>query len=280
MLKAHPFLKWAGSKRQLLPELLARVPEKFTTYHEPFLGGGALFFELAGRSETPMRAVLSDSNSRLIRTWTTVRDSVGDLVKLLQVHATKHYVDQAKYYYKQRARTKTIDTASNVELAAWFIYMNKTCFNGLYRVNGKGEFNVPMGSYKNPVICDEENLHACSLALAYSTIECRDFRFLLKRGIAWKGDFVYFDPPYVPLSKTSHFTAFTKGGFTEHDQEELARLAKEVRDHWEAHVLVSNSSAPLVRKLYKGWKIEAVSARRAINSKADKRGEIKEYLIS
>lgn len=279
--KARPFIKMAGGKTQLLPELLARVPKKFGTYHEPFLGGGALFFELSSLNPD-LRAVLSDSNRRLIRTWQGVESQVQAVIGRLEGHAIEHC---KKYYYEMREKGKggAIDKATNADLAAWFIYMNKTCFNGLYRVNSKGEFNVPMGSYKNPTICDAENLLACSAALRHAIIKHEDFTMTASAdrnpGRVESHDFVYFDPPYVPISKDSHFTSYTKESFTEADQEELSQVARRLK-HDGAHVLLSNSSAPLVKKLYKGWKLEPVQAKRAINSKGGKRGEIKEYLIS
>ena len=277
--KAKPFVKWAGGKRQLLPELRKRVPAKFGTYFEPFVGGGALFFDLA-----PERAVLVDANQRLIRAYRGVRDSVEHVIATLKAYALHHSED---YYYSVRDH-RPDQAVEDAYVATWFIYLNKTGFNGLYRVNRKNEFNVPFGKYKNPAICDEENLRACSLALRgaghgyvsdqHVELFHGDFKTFEPRAVA--GDFVYFDPPYAPLTATSNFTSYTAGGFSAKDQEDLRDLALRLKEGG-VHVLISNSSAEVIEKLYldKGFEIESVQARRNINSKASKRGAIEEFLI-
>ena len=193
--------------------LLDKAPGSWNSYHEPFVGGGALFFALAARcGGLSGRAVLSDMNSRLIRTYQTVRDQVEPLIGRLQEHAELHSKD---HYYNTRARP--IDDDEDLEVAAWMIYLNKTGFNGLYRVNKKGKFNVPIGRYKNPKICDADNLRACSAVLQGVEIHHQGFDAVLER--AGSGDFVYFDPPYVPVSATASFTAYTSDGFNLADQE-------------------------------------------------------------
>ncbi len=262
---ARPFLKWAGGKRQLLKELRAHVPAKIKTYHEPMVGGGAFFFDLK-----PRRAVLSDSNERLVRTFRGVRDSVDEVVELLS-----GYPHSKPFFLEMR--TRDVDAGSDAEVAAWMIYLNKTAFNGLYRVNSKDRFNVPFGRYKDPLICDAELLRACSRALQGAQIEHEDFTAVLDR--AGPGDFVYFDPPYVPLSATSSFTSYTSEGFGIDDQRRLRDVAGKLKRKG-AHILLSNSSSPLVHQLYdEGFEHREVSARRAINSKGGKRGPVGELII-
>ena len=261
----RPFLKWAGGKRQLLSELLARMPRRFGTYHEPFLGGGALFLEVL-----PERAVLSDANERLVRTWRAVRDDVDAVVELLS-----SYPHDKEFFLELRA--SEIDARSDVEVAAWFIYLNRTGFNGLYRVNGSNRFNVPWGKYRNPTICDEGRLRAVSHALRNTEIHCEDFGKVLER--AEQGDFVYFDPPYVPLSATSSFTAYQKGGFGLEQHARLRDTARELKRRG-VRVLLSNSSADEVYGLYgRGFQSTEVLASRAINSVASRRGKVPELLI-
>lgn len=261
----RPFLKWAGGKRQLLPEIISQLPENRRTYHEPFLGGGALFFKLK-----PERAVLSDLNLRLVRTYRAVRDDVEGVIKALA-----DCPNEKDFYLRMRARD--IDAAGDIELAAWFIFLNKTGFNGLYRVNKKGGFNVPFGSYKNPTICDADNLRACSAVLLGVKILHTDFRHIEE--MTEPRDFVYFDPPYVPISSTSSFTSYTRDGFTMEDQAELRDIARTLKRQ-RVHVLLSNSSVPAVHALYKdGFELREVYATRAINADATKRGKVAEALI-
>jgi DNA adenine methylase len=264
----RPFVKWAGGKRQLLPQLRSRVPEHHGRYFEPFVGGGALFFELR-----PAAATLTDVNERLIRTYLGVRDDVEHVIALLRSYEREH--EQAFFY---RLRDMDIDAETNAQVAAWFIYLNKVGFNGLYRVNRQNRFNVPFGRHKNPTICDEATLRACSAALAGATIEKADFEAAVAS--AAPGDLVYFDPPYVPLSVTSSFTSYTSSGFDSRAQIRLRNLALDLKRRG-VHVLLSNSSAESVRELYKEeFTIAEVSATRLVNSKATGRGAITELVIT
>jgi DNA adenine methylase len=262
----RPFLKWAGGKRQLLPSLLQNAPANPPHYFEPFVGGGALFFALR-----PKKAVLADVNRRLIRAYKGIRNSVDKVIRLL-----KSYPHAPEFFYS--FREKNIDEGTDAEVAAWFIYLNKTGFNGLYRVNRGNRFNVPFGRYANPTICDEPTLHACSAALVGADLRVEDFESVVEKAKA--GDFVYFDPPYVPLSTTSSFTSYTSQGFGDAEQTRLRDTARRLKERG-VRVLLSNSSAPSVRKLYAdGFSITEVSATRLVNSKATARGAIVELLIT
>jgi DNA adenine methylase len=263
---ARPFLKWAGGKRQLLPELRARAPKGYDGYFEPFLGGGALFF-----AERPKRATLADVNERLIRTYKGVRDHVEDVIR----HLNGYRYDEKSFYDVRRT---PIDGRSDAELAAWFVYLNKTGFNGLYRVNRDNQFNVPFGRYTNPTICDPENLRACSRALRGVDLRVGDFATVAEE--ARVNDFVYFDPPYMPLSATSSFTSYTSGGFGTEQQTVLRDLALALKRR-RVHVLLSNSAAPFIRELYReGFEVIDVPATRMVNSKVSGRGAITELVIT
>lgn len=269
------FLKWAGGKGQLLPELIARAPERFERYHEPFVGSGALFFALrtTGRiaqdgSET--RASLADANPHLIQCYTAVRDDVDAVIEALK----RHPYEEGHYYEVRALRPETMAPAAR---AARFLYLNRTGFNGLYRENSRGEFNVPFGRHVNPTICNEDRLLAAAAALQGVPLRCEDFEAAAARADA--GDFVYFDPPYVPLNVTSSFTAYHRAGFGEAEQRRLARTFRGLAERG-VHVILSNSDAPLVHQLYAGETLEAVLARRAINSKADARGAIRELIVT
>ncbi len=263
---ARPFLKWVGGKRQLLKALLRRVPSSYGTYHEPFLGGGALFFALC-----PLAAVLSDTNSRLIRTFKGVQQNVDAVIsRLTQMPALREFFNA-----QRRLR---IDEASDADLAAWFIYLNRTGYNGLYRVNRRGEFNVPFGRYENPRICDSENLVACSKALSGASLVNSDFEAVLDR--AEPGDVVYLDPPYIPVSVHSSFTRYTPNQFRLADHLRLRDTALELKRR-RIHVLLSNSAAPEVFALYeKHFRIEMLHAARSVNCDPAGRGKILEALIS
>jgi DNA adenine methylase len=266
---AKPFLKAVGGKTVLLLEILPRLPAKIKTYYEPFLGGGAVFFALAaeGRFE---RAVVSDANEELAITYVALANLTDKVVRALK----KHVYDETHYYSVRAQDPLKLEMSVR---AARLIYLNKTCFNGLWRVNRKGQFNVPFGRYTNPTICDEENLRAVSLALRRVTVTSLDFEKTVLP--AKRGDAVYFDPPYVPVSETANFTAYTAGGFGPDDQARLRDVAKRL-DERGVHVLLSNADTPLVRELYKGFKIESVQAPRRVNSKGGKRGNVGELLIS
>lgn len=279
---AHPFLKWAGGKTQLLPELMDKIPvvaPGTLRYHEPFLGGGALFFHLAS-SGMIARAYLSDSNPVLVDAYVGVRDHVDAVIANLFALSKNHC--KAQY---ENVRSVVSQPEHRATVAARMIYLNKTCFNGLWRTNRKGINNVPMGKFKSPpTICDPENLRACSEALRNTSIRCIDFRKrfdppLICSGLeALPGDLVYFDPPYVPLSKTSSFVGYTKEGFGPKDQEDLAELARKLKDRG-VHVLVSNSGSDEALDVYHGFDVSEVAMRRNINSKGGKRGAVKEHLF-
>jgi DNA adenine methylase len=267
-VKHRPFVKWAGGKRQLLSALRTHVPKAYGRYYEPFVGGGALFFALR-----PKRATLTDVNTRLIAAYRGVRNHVDETIQLLRWYEREH---SAAFYY--RMRELGVDALSDAEAAAWFIYLNKSGFNGLYRVNSKNRFNVPLGRYEKPAICDEETLRDCSEALA-SVDEPRVASFHDAVKDATRGDFVYFDPPYVPLSATSSFTSYTADGFGDEEQAELRDVAASLKKRG-VRVLLSNSCAERVKNLYsRGFELIEVEATRSVNSKSAGRGAIKELLI-
>ena len=266
--ETYPIVKWVGGKRQLMFELLKNMPENYNRYFEPFIGGGALFFELQ-----PDNAYISDMNEELINLYKVVRDNVDELITNLQKH------DISKEYFMEIRnidRTEEYKSWSDVKKASRFIYLNRTCFNGMYRVNSKGEFNVPFGHYKNPRILDENNLINCSNLLQRTEIKHADFSEILKK--VKKGDFVYFDPPYVPLSETSSFTSYTKDGFDIDMQFKLREVCDEL-DSMGVKFLLSNSDTKLVNELYENYNIKKVFASRQINANADGRGKITEVLV-
>lgn len=259
-----PFLKWAGGKRQLISHLLSMRPGRYGRYFEPFLGGGALFFALQ-----PKDAVLGDLNAELINAYETVRDHVGALVRLLRSH--KH--SESDFYAVRGLSPLDLDPVAR---AARTIYLNRTCFNGLYRLNGSGVFNVPFGRHANPKICDEDTLRACSEILRGVELRAGDFRDSLQG--ARKGDFVYLDPPYVPLSRTSSFTSYAATGFSSEEQLRLRNLFVEL-DRAGVFLMLSNSDCAEVRELYAGFPMVSVRARRSINSVASKRGCVGELIV-
>jgi DNA adenine methylase len=262
----RPFLKWVGGKGQLLAQYQPFFPTDFTTYYEPFLGGGAVFFHLQ-----PVQAQLMDINPELVNVYRCVRDQVEAVIHLLEQHQHQHSQD---YYYQMRATLGRTD----VEQAARLIYLNKTCYNGLYRENSKGQFNVPMGRYKAPKICHSELLRAASQALRRTQIEVQSFDKV--RDLAQDSrDFVYFDPPYHPLSLTSRFTEYNRYAFSQTDQERLRDLFAELAQRG-VKVMLSNSDCPFIRQLYQDFSIHTISASRAINSNAQKRGKINEVLVT
>jgi len=264
-----PFLKWAGGKSQLLPQYARYFPEKYGRYFEPFLGGGAVFFYLK-----PESAFLSDYNEELINCYIQVRDNPNKLMDLLILHKKNHNKFQKDYYY--RIREEVYDQLDDIEKAARTIYLNKTCYNGLYRLNSMGQFNVPFGRYKNPRIFDPDNLFAVSKILQEVRLEVMDYREVID--IAKPGDFVYFDPPYHPLSETSSFTGYTELLFREEDQRNLSKLFHQL-DKKGCLVMHSNSDTELIRNLYSRYKRVGIRANRFINSKAEGRKAIGELLI-
>ncbi len=274
---ARPFTKWAGGKGRLVPEILKRVPAQIDTYIEPFVGGGAVFFALAAE---PVRrykhAVLCDANRELIDCYRAIRNDVEGVIRALR----RHRYNKRAYY---RVRDQNPARWTRARRAARFLFLNRAGYNGLYRVNAAGKFNVPFGRYTNPTLCDAANLRACSRALEGVRLCCVDFEFAFADVVIphdASGFFWYADPPYVPVSTTSDFTAYTKGGFSWNDHERLAALARSAIASG-AGVLLSNADTPAVRKLYRGdFRCARVLVRRAINSKADGRGHVGELLIS
>ena len=273
--RPKPFVKWVGGKRQLLKqfrEMDLYPPHDFdpihNTYFEPFAGGGAVFFDLL-----PKKAILSDLNFELVTTYNVIKNDVEALIRSLKKH-----VYEKEYYLN--IRSKKVESLSDVQIASRFIYLNRTGFNGMYRVNSSGGFNVPFGRYNNPLICDAENLRKVSKALQHVTIQHRDYKYVLKK--AKKGDFVYFDPPYYLVNRTSNFTGYTSEGFFEKEQEALRDTFVELHKRG-CFVMLSNSDTPFINKLYSGIdkkiKLHKVSAGRNINSKASGRGKIKEVLV-
>jgi DNA adenine methylase len=274
---AGPFIKWVGGKGKLRHALSALLPSgvDLMRHVEPFMGGGALFFARA-----PERALLCDVNPDLVQTYVAVRDQVGELVQQLSKLARNH--DKERYYairerFNERApRRDGSRERLNVERAAMFIYLNKTCFNGLYRVNRRGEFNVPMGSYKNPGILDVEGLYAASARLQQADIRCASFEALLSE--ARPGDFVYMDPPYEPVSRTANFTAYAQDGFSQADQTRLRDVYREL-DRRGAKLMLSNSDVPFIRELYRGYQIDTVMAPRAVSCDASSRVPVREVVV-
>ncbi len=268
-LKVKPFLKWAGGKQRLLPQYAEYLPQKkdYKRYIEPFLGGGALYYLL-----NPSSAILSDINYELIEVYTIVRDEPEDLIDALQ-----NYHNDKDFYYEVRS----LDPAelSSIERVARFIFLNKTCFNGLYRVNQQGRFNVPFGRYKNPKIRDVDGIMNASQRLQNTLLRSADFEWI--RDCCEANDFVYFDPPYAPLNATSNFTGYTNNGFSAEDQIRLSELFHHLNER-ECLVMLSNSDVPAIRDLYDGYgyRIHTVQARRVINSNGKKRGFINELLIA
>ncbi|MBS3922935.1 MAG: DNA adenine methylase [Nitrosarchaeum sp.] len=275
--RPKPFVKWVGGKRQLLKQFRSMnlyPPERFSfekgRYFEPFVGGGAVFFDLL-----PKKAFLSDLNYDLMVTYNVIKNNIDALIRSLKKHAY-----EKEYFLKVRA--KDSKKLSDIEIASRFIFLNRTCFNGMYRVNSSGQFNVPFGKYSNPLICDEDNLRKVSKALQNVEIKHQDYKEVLKK--ARKGDFVYFDPPYFPVSKTASFTTYTNEAFLEKEQIELRDTFLEL-DKRGCFVMLSNSDTPFINKIYSEAKgahitITKVLAGRAINSNASKRGKITEVLVT
>lgn len=264
----RPFLKWAGGKSRLIQQYIHYFPKDYKNYYEPFLGGGAVFFYLQ-----PPAAVLTDINAELITTYRCVRDNVEELICLLKEHKIKHNRD---YYYDVRA----FSGGTALEKAARLIYLNKTCFNGLYRVNSQGEFNVPLGKYVNPNICSENLLRAASTALSTSKIKQADFTDVLNQATSSK-DFVFCDPPYHPISSTSYFTGYNGNSFGKKEQELLRDTCAELASRG-VKIMVCNSDCDFIRNLYKqiNFNIYPIAASRSINSNTKRRGIIYELLMT
>ncbi|MCL1866380.1 MAG: Dam family site-specific DNA-(adenine-N6)-methyltransferase [Oscillospiraceae bacterium] len=294
-IQAKPFVKWAGGKSQILNEIRAKYPSELgryiIKYAEPFVGGGAVLFDILA-SYSVNEVFICDINRELIHTYTTIRDNVNNLVDLLKIleieYLSADSVNRKTVYYRNRELFNDLKLKKHLckptELAALFIFLNKTCFNGLYRVNSKGEFNVPQGDYKNPLICDDSNLYAVSTALNKVEIVCGDYR--LSRNFIDENTFAYFDPPYRPLTSTSNFTSYTNNGFDDDRQIELAHFIDEMSERG-ALITASNSDPTntdendnFMDRLYSKHSIKRISAKRAINSVGGRRGQIRELLIA
>ncbi len=272
--KAKPFLKWVGGKGQLLSQFESLFPKKFNSYFEPFIGGGAVFFSI-----NPKKAHINDINKTLTQTYIHIKDNVDTLIKSLKKleneFLKKDEIARKEFYYSLREKYNSL-SHEDFEKSLYFLFFNKTAFNGVYRENSKGGFNVPMGNYKNPKIVDEENLKNVSEILSNTKITSGSFVDAVKNAKA--GDFVYFDPPYHPLSETSSFTSYSKDSFSKDDQIKLRDLFIEL-DKKGVYVMLSNSSSPFIKEIYSGYRQIPVYASRMINSKADKRGKISEVVI-
>jgi DNA adenine methylase len=272
--KAKPFLKWVGGKGQLLTQFEGLLPKTYNSYFEPFIGGGAVFFSI-----NPKKAHINDINKTLVQTYIHIKNDVKKLIeslkKLEDEFLAKDTEARKEFYYLIREKYNSL-SHEDFEKSLYFLFFNKTAFNGVYRENSKGGFNVPIGSYKNPKIVDEENLRAVSEILSNTKITSGSFVDAVKNAKA--GDFVYFDPPYHPLSETSSFTSYSKDSFSKDDQIKLRDLFIEL-DKKGVYVMLSNSSAPFIQEIYSGYKQIPVFASRMINSKADKRGKISEVVI-
>jgi DNA adenine methylase len=275
LVTPKPFVKWAGGKRQLIPILNQNLPESFGTYYEPFLGGGALLFHIL-TDKNGQKCSISDLNSDLVLAYTTIRDRIDALITSLKNHEKNYQKNSESYYYSMREN----NPRSAIEKTSRLIFLNRTCFNGLYRVNSKGKFNVPLGKYSNPNIVNEENLRAVSHILQSSriSINCRDFQAVLRD--AKKGDLVYFDPPYQPVSSTANFTSYTNKDFTYDDLTRLAELCLKLNSRG-CKVLLSNSDSKEVADIFSKnpWKITKIEANRSINSNSKKRTGHFELLI-
>jgi len=275
LVTPKPFVKWAGGKRQLIPILNRNLPESFGTYYEPFLGGGALLFHILYKKNN-QKCSVSDLNSDLVLAYTVIRDRPDALIISLKNHEKNYQTDSNSYYYSVRES----NPRSAIEKTSRLIFLNRTCFNGLYRVNSKGKFNVPLGKYTNPNIVNEENIRSVSHILQSNrtSIKCRDFEAVLLD--AKKGDLVYFDPPYQPVSTTANFTSYTNKDFTYDDLRRLAELCLRL-DSKGCKVLLSNSDSKEVTDIFseKPWKVTKIEANRSINSNSKKRTGHFELLI-
>lgn len=273
--RCHPFVKWAGGKSQLIPQIIHLMPAKFTRYFEPFLGGGAVFFHIASYNRN---AFLSDINTDLINAYKVIRNHVEELIPVLNYHQNEYNKSPKNYYYYLRDSTRVFN---KIDTAARFIALNKTCYNGLYRVNKNGLFNVPIGRYKNPIICDADNLRNMSVVLKQSgsNLGVSDYKKILVEK-AEKDDFIYLDPPFHPISNTANFTSYTNNGFTLEDQKELAIIFNELTRRG-CRLLLSNSNTEEIRRLYSDYShlTEVATVNRSINAVASKRVGHTELLI-
>lgn len=265
MADPAPFLRWAGGKRRLLPAILAGAPATFGAYFEPFIGGGAVLFALRLAGD---RVTINDVNPDLLAVYRALRDDPETLIDGLAAHATAVSADD---FYAMRASTP----ANDMERAVRMVYLNRTCFNGLYRVNANGEFNVPYGKLRHPVVCNAELLRACAAAL--DGVRIREGSFADAVADADAGDFVYFDPPYIPLSPTASFSRYARDDFTQPDQERLAAIVTELTGRG-VHVMLSNSDTPLTRDIFAGLDLHSVSVARSISASAGSRTRVREVI--
>lgn len=288
---AKPFVKWVGGKSQLLEEIREKYPSKIEKYCEPFVGGGAVLFDVLSHFQ-PKEVLINDINKELINTYSQIKNNckgmMAQLSKIQSIYKNHSLEENKKFFYLKRARYNELKVTSNetenLEKAVLFIFLNKTCFNGLYRVNSKGLFNVPFNNAKNPLLCDEENLRACSKLLQNVEMQVGDYKQC--KSFISTGTFVYIDPPYRPLTQTAAFTSYSENGFSDKEQIELGNFITEISNNG-AMVVASNSDPKNANKddtffddLYSHFEIERVSASRMINSNAKKRGAINELLIS
>lgn len=267
---AQPFLKWAGGKRQLLPEIKKYLPKKYNTYFEPFVGAGALFFD-----QQPKNAIINDVNTELINCYEVIKNLSIDLIEDLKKHKNNE-----KYFYKVREldRTKEFKNLSIVERASRIIYLNKTCYNGLFRVNRQGQFNAPFGRYKNPNIVNSETIKAINRLLNRNSVEILNTDFAKAVSTAKRNDFIYFDPPYDPVSDTASFTGYSSNAFGKSEQERLKDLFEELTRRG-CKVMLSNSATDFIYDLYKDYNVIRIQANRNINSVGTNRKKIDEFLI-
>jgi len=265
-----PFLKWVGGKRQIMPSIEALIPKKYADYIEPFIGGGATLFHLQ-----PKNAIINDFNSELVNVYSTIKNHLPELLEDLKKHK-----NESDYFYEIRALDRNPDYSflTAVQKASRIIYLNKTCFNGLYRVNSSGEFNSPFGRYKNPNIINEPTLKAVSDYLNSNNIQLMNADYSLVLNKATKNSFVYLDPPYHPVSESSNFTGYVQGGWGDKDQIRLREACDEL-DSRGVKFLLSNSATDFIKDQYKDYQINIIKANRSINSDGEKRGEIDEVLV-
>ncbi len=265
------FVKWVGGKKQLLSQFEKFFPNQINRYFEPFVGGGAVAFHILNNYK-PKEVYLFDINEELINCYNQIKNNPSQLISKLQEHKIKH---NEEYFY--HVRNQNPKQLNELDKASRFIYLNKTCFNGLYRVNSKGGFNVPMGKYKNPLISPKDDITQINSLLQKTNIKCASFKEVLK--FAKKGDFVYFDPPYYPLKKGASFTTYTKDNFLEKEQIELSEVFKKL-DKKGCKVMLSNSDTELIKSLYKDYNVSFVKATRMINCNGQNRGKINEVVIT
>lgn len=274
-----PFIKWVGGKGKLIPELKKYFPKKITRYFEPFVGGGAVFYEIVQNNNLEFSGI-NDINQKLMTTYQQIKSKPNELISILEKlekdYKRKTEEERKDFFYAVREKYNK-DKLNDLDIATYLVYLNKTCFNGMYRENSKGGYNVPFGDQKNPTICDKENLLAASECLKNTKITNLSFEESIKD--CRKGDFIYFDPPYYPINGTSKFTSYSKDNFDQNEQIKLRDVFKQLSDKG-CLVMLSNSNTEFIKNLYKDFKINFIDAARSINSKGNGRGKIKEVVIT